>query len=259
MRDYTLGFIGAGRITRIMLDGFKRAGRLPQQIVVTDSNQEALDALKRHFPNIDAVFNDTKKPSQQDIVFLALHPPAMSPVLNEIRSSIGKKTIVVSLAPKINIDSISEHLGGFKRIIRLLPNAPSIVNAGFNPTVFSSAFALEEKQDLLSVFRVLGECPEVKEEMIEAYAIVIAMGPTYLWFQLDELQKLGESFGLTSDDLHDGLKQMVIGVAKTMFESGLSTTEVMDLIPVKPLAEGEAGIRCLYETKLNALFNKLKA
>ena len=49
MKDYTFGFIGAGRITRIMLGGFKRAGRLPQQIVVTDSNQEALDALKRHF------------------------------------------------------------------------------------------------------------------------------------------------------------------------------------------------------------------
>ena len=163
------------------------------------------------------------------------------------------------LAPKITIDSISEHLGGFKRIIRLLPNAPSIVNAGFNPTVFSSAFALEEKEDILSLFRVLGECPEVKEETIEAYAIAIAMGPTYFWFQLDELQKLGESFGLTSDDLHDGLKQMVIGAAKTMFESGLSTTEVMDLIPAKPLAEGEAGIRSLYETKLNALFNKLKA
>ena len=214
--------------------------------------------LNATFPNIDAVFNDTKKPSTQDLVFLALHPPAISSVLNEIRPSIGEKTIVVSLAPKITIDSISEYLGGFKRIIRLLPNAPSIVNAGFNPTVFSSAFALEEKQDILSVFRVLGECPEVKEEMIEAYAITTAMGPTYLWFQLDELQKLGESFGLTSDDLHGGLKQMVIGAAKTMFESGLSVTEVVDLIPVKPLAEDEADIRDLYETKLTALFNKLK-
>ncbi len=91
MKDYTFGFIGAGRITRIMLGGFKRAGRLPQQIVVTDSNQEALDALKRHFPNIDAVFNDTKKPSTQDLVFLALHPPAISSVLNEIRPSLGEK------------------------------------------------------------------------------------------------------------------------------------------------------------------------
>jgi len=259
MKDYTLGFIGAGRVTKIMLEGFKRAGKLPQQIVVSDLSQDGLDTLKRDFPNIDTVLNDNKKPCVQDVIFMALHPPTMSEVLDDIRLFISQNAIIVSLAPKISIDKISEYLGGFKRIIRLLPNAPSIVNAGFNPTVFSSVFAVEEKEDILSLFRVLGECPEVKEETIEAYAITIAMGPTYLWFQLDELRKLGESFGLTSDDLQGGLKQMVIGAAKTMFESGLSATEVMDLIPVKPLAEDEAGIRSLYEAKLGALFNKLKA
>lgn len=259
MSDYTFGFIGAGRITKILLGGFERAGSLPQQVVVTDSNQKALDALLRRFPNMDLVFDDTEKPSAQDLVFLALPPRAMGAVLNEIRSSICEETIVVALAPNVTIDTISEHLGGFKRIIRLLPNAPSIVNAGFNPMVFSSVFASEEKHDILAVFRVLGECPEAKEETIEAYAITTAMGPTYFWFQLDELRKLGESFGLTSDDLHAALNQMVIGTAKTMFESGLSPTEVMDLIPGKPLSEDEPGIRSIYETRLNVLFDKLKA
>ena len=258
MKDYTLGFIGAGRVTNIMLEGFKRAGKFPHKVVVTDLSQETLDAFKRRLPGIDAVLNDNKKPGAQDIVFLALHPPAISAVLDEIRASICEKTIIVSLAPKISVAKISERLGGFKRIIRLLPNAPSIVNAGFNPIVFSPVFPLDEKNDLLSLFRVLGECPEVKEDLIEAYAVIIAMGPTYLWFQLDELQKLGESYGMVSDDLQRGLKQMAIGAAKTMFESGLSAIEVMDLIPVKPLAEDEASIRSLYKMKLDALFKKLK-
>lgn len=258
MKDYTFGFIGAGRVTNIMLEGFNKAGKFPSKVVVTDLSQETLDAMERRFPGIDVVLNDNKKASAQDIVFLALHPPAISAVLDEIRPSIGENTIIVSLAPKISVDKISEHLGGFKRIIRLLPNAPSIVNAGFNPIVFSPVFPPDEKDDLLALFRVLGECPEVKEELIEAYAIIIAMGPTYLWFQLDELQKLGESFGMLNGDLQVGLKQMVIGAAKTMFESGLSAAEVMDLIPVKPLAEDEADIRNLYKVKLDALFKKLK-
>ena len=179
--------------------------------------------------------------------------------MTAIRPLISGNTVLVSLAPKISIEKISERLGGFKRIIRLLPNAPSIVNAGFNPTTFSSVFSLDEQHEILSLFRVLGDCPVVKEETIEAYAITTAMGPTYLWFQLDELQKLGETYGLASNDLQCGLKQMVIGAAKTMFESGLSASEVMDLIPVKPLGEDEAGIRSLYKTKLDALLNKLKA
>jgi pyrroline-5-carboxylate reductase len=78
MKDYTLGFIGAGRVTKIMLEGFKRAGKLPQQIVVTDLSRDGLDTLKRGFPSIDTVLNDNKKPCAQDLVFLALHPPTMS-------------------------------------------------------------------------------------------------------------------------------------------------------------------------------------
>jgi pyrroline-5-carboxylate reductase len=58
MKDYTLGFIGAGRVTKIMLEGFKRAGKLPQQIVVTDLSRDGLDTLKRGFPSIDTVLND---------------------------------------------------------------------------------------------------------------------------------------------------------------------------------------------------------
>lgn len=259
MKDYTLGFIGAGRVTRIMLEGFQRAGRFPKRVVVTDLKQETLDGLKTRFPTIDTLLSDNQKPCSQDIVFLALHPPAIAAVVDGIRPFISRNSVVVSLAPKISTAKISERLGGFDRIVRLLPNAPSIVNAGFNPTTFSSVFALEEKLEILALFRVLGECPEVKEETIEAYAITTAMGPTYLWFQLDELQKLGKAYGLASSELQRGLKQMVIGAAETMFESGLSAAEVMDLIPVKPLGEDEAGIRDLYKTRLDALINKLRA
>jgi pyrroline-5-carboxylate reductase len=34
--------------------------------------------------------------------------------------------------------------------------------------------------------------------------------------------------------------------------------EVMDLVPVKPLAEDEEAIRDMYTDRLTALFNKLK-
>jgi len=258
MKEYTIGFIGAGRITRIMLEGFKKAGVLPRNIVVVDTNQEVLNTLKKRFSEIDAVLNDYHKPSMQDMVFLALHPPVISTALSEIKPVMSEKTIIVSFAPKVTINKIAEQLGGFKRIVRFLPNAPSIVNAGFNPIVFAPEFPSAEKNDLLLLLGKLGECFEVQEEKIEAYAIIVAMGPTYLWFQLEELKKLGESFGLTSGELEKGLKQMVIGTAKTMFESGLSSTEVIDLIPVKPLAEDENTIKNCYKQKLEVLYNKLK-
>ena len=141
----------------------------------------------------------------------------------------------------------------------MIPNAPSIINEGYNPVAFHPALAGADKESLLALFKVLGDCPEVDEEKLESYAILTAMGPTYLWFQLYELQSLGRQFGLTDQDLHDGMSKMVTGAVKTMFEAGLSPEEVMDLIPVKPLGEEEANIKNAYRSKLTGLYQKLKS
>ncbi len=78
----------------------------------------------------------------------------------------------------------------------MIPNAPSIINEGYNPVAFHPALAGTDKESLLALFKILGDCPEVDEEKLESYAILTAMGPTYLWFQLYELHSLGRQFGL---------------------------------------------------------------
>jgi pyrroline-5-carboxylate reductase len=47
-------------------------------------------------------------------------------------------------------------------------------------------------------------------------------------------------------------------VTRTLLESGLTPAEVMDLIPVKPLAEMAAHVTELYRTRLPALYQKIK-
>ncbi len=258
MTNKTIGFIGGGRVARIILGGFQRAGKMPHQVVVSDTNVEVLNRLQETFPTIHVVPNDNKQPASQALVFLGLHPPALGSLLAEIQPCLSPDAILVSLAPKLSIAKLSEGLGGFSRIARVIPNAPSIINAGYNPVAFSKGLTEAEKAKLCGFLNVLGKCPEVAEENLEAYAILTAMGPTYLWFQLDELEALAQSFGLTRPEVQAGLAEMVVGAVRTMYESGLSANEVMDLIPVRPIGEDEANIKQLYHVKLEALFKKLK-
>jgi pyrroline-5-carboxylate reductase len=51
---------------------------------------------------------------------------------------------------------------------------------------------------------------------------------------------------------------MVCGAARTLLESGLTSAEVMDLIPVKPLAEMEPQVAEMYRTRLPGLYQKIK-
>ena len=254
----SIGFIGGGRITRIILSGLERKKKWPGKVIVSDTNTDVLKGLQKRFPKIEAAGGDSKKPAAADAVFLALHPPAIMGILGEVKSKLRRDAIVVSLAPKVSISQISGGLDGFSRIIRMIPNAPAVVNEGFNPLTFSAIFSKDEKKKLRTWFNVLGDCPEVAEENLEAYAILTAMGPTYFWFQLYELEELGKTFGMTPKEVKEGLAKMLKGTLKTMTDSGLSPIEVMDLVPVKPFGEEEAIIRNIYQTKLQGLYSKLK-
>ena len=104
----------------------------------------------------------------------------------------------------------------------------------------------------------LGECPEVAEAKLEAYAVLTAMAPTFFWFQLQALREVVSGFGLSEAEIAPALKRMVCGSARTLLESGLTPAEVMDLIPVKPLAEMETQVSEMYRTRLPAIYQKIK-
>jgi pyrroline-5-carboxylate reductase len=254
----SFGFIGGGRIVKILLQALENKDKLPARIIVSDTNEEVLTKLKQKFPQVTIAGNNTE-PAKCDYVFISLHPPVFINVLNEIKESVRPESVIVSLAPKISIEKIQSILAQSKNVVRMIPNAPSYINKGYNPVAFSKEFSAEQKIELGKIFSVFGEFPEVNEYNLEAYAITAAMGPTYLWFQLEQLKELGASFGLSEDELKATIPAMVKGAIDTMFESGLTIENVIDLVPVKPLAEDEPAIKNIYKTKLETLFAKLKS
>ena len=257
MINRTVGFIGGGRITGVILDGLKRVGALPAAIVVSDPAAAVLAKLKERHAGI-TVTSDNALVASQEVVFLAVHPPLMGEVLPKIAGNLKPNAIVVSLAPKFTIAKLSGLLGDFQRIARVIPNAPSVIGAGFNPVCFAAALDPADRQAIARSFGAMGECPEVAEEKLEAYAVLAAMGPTYFWFQFAELLSLGRSFGLTDGEAAAALEQMVTGAVQTLTRSGLSAVQVRDLVPVMPLADVEANWTETYRTKLTAIFQKIK-
>jgi pyrroline-5-carboxylate reductase len=258
MTNKSIGFVGGGRVARIFLEGWKGRNVLPGKIVVSDCNQESLAKLKASFPALETVPGNNGTAAAQDIVFLAVHPPVIAQVAEGLKARLRPGAMVVSLAPKFTIARLTELLGGFGRVARVIPNAPSIVNFGYNPVVFGQALTAEDKTELMGLLKPLGDCPEVAEAKLEPYALLTAMGPTYLWFQLQTLREVAAGLGLSDAEILPAMNRMVCGGARTLLESGLSPGEVMDLIPVKPLAEMEPQVTEMYRTRLPALLQKIK-
>ena len=254
----TLGFIGGGRITRILLNGFRNARVSFDKIYVYETNETVLSALKGDFPRIVSSGTDCTNSVSSDWVFFALHPPVLMETLNAIRNSINKDALVISLAPKITLDKIQSVLPDVPNLARMNPNAGTYVNKGYNPVCFARNADKKVVKDFLAVFEKLGKVPVVPENQIEAYAVLSAMGHTYFWYQLQQLKELGLSYGLSEHEANETITAMLWGTTETLFNSGLTYDKVVDLVPIKPMAEHENAVREFYRISLNGIYQKIK-
>jgi pyrroline-5-carboxylate reductase len=257
MKTKSLGFIGGGRITNIFLQVIKNNKSEYKAIVVFDSNESILSQLKVQFPGIIQA-SSAGEAARQDIVFIALHPPVIMQTLEAVREQVKPNAIVVSLAPKISFEKIASILPHVPNIARLIPNATSLVNEGYNPISFANTMVDLKKQFLLKILRRMGRTFEVAEPKLESYAIMSAMLPTYFWFQWKELIDIGSRIGLNAEESQNTVRDTMLAAIRTYFYSGLQPEQVMDLIPVKPIGEHEGQIKAIYQDKLIPLFEKIK-
>jgi pyrroline-5-carboxylate reductase len=256
METGSIGFIGGGRITKIILQAFSNKNTGFGKVVVTDPNDTVTAALKKVFPFIQ--IGDGSQAASQDVVFISLHPPVIMDTLEHLKNDFQAGATVISLAPKISLSKISLKLGHVKNVVRLIPNATSYINEGYNPVCFSAGFSKGDRDDVLKLLELMGYTFEVPEEKLESYAIMSAMLPTYFWFQWRELGEIGVKTGLTEEESKKSIFQTMTASLDLMYKSGLTPSEVIDLIPVKPIGEHEPEITEIYRSRLLALFEKIR-
>jgi pyrroline-5-carboxylate reductase len=256
MKTQHVGFTGGGRVTRILLQAFKNKALNFDSVKVFDPDTGTLNALKNEFPNIEPV-SSPEEAAKQEILFLAVHPPLVMETIGGIKEAVSPETIVISLSPKITIEKMAADLPT-ARIMRMIPNATSFINKGYNPVTFHTSFTREEKKNLLKFLKKAGKTMEVEESMLEGYAIVSAMLPTYFWFQWKKMEEIAVQTGFTEAEGKKVIRKTLNRSVKLYFNAGLTPEEVMDLIPVKPIGDHEAEIEQIMETKLMGLYDKIR-
>ena len=256
MSAKTVGFLGGGRVVRILLDGWQRAGRMPVEVSVHDPDRTALAKLQTRFPSVRGT-PDIWLLGQMSWVFAAVHPPALVDALRPLAGKLRADAVVVSLAPKVRIARLTEALGGFERIARTIPNAPSLVGAGFNPVAFGPGLPEDDRRILQGVTQTVGGLPRRAGRAARGVRGADRHGADVLLVPVPATPRAGPVVRPAgSGGGHrpgcDGR-----GAAQTMFASGLSAEEVMDLVPVRPLRDDEETIRAAYRSRLGGIYQKL--
>jgi pyrroline-5-carboxylate reductase len=256
MKTNSIGFIGGGRITKIFLQGFSNKLVVFGSVKVYEPNRESFESLKQKYPLIERAETLEAAASQQHVI-LAVHPPVIIEILRGIKNAINENSVVVSLAPKITLEKMAAILPT-KNLARMIPNATSYINCGFNPISFYDGMDKLMKKQVKKMFKPLGKIFETDENKLESYAIVSAMLPTYFWFQWLEVERIAIETGLTVDEARKAVKSTLKKAIKLYYNSGLTPAEVMNLIPVKPIGADEIEIVDILDTRLMGLYGKIK-
>ena len=213
-----IGFIGSGNMGEAIIAGLSNSIN-PNNIFVFDIDEKKLiDIKKKYVINICESNNDLSKKS--DFIFLSVKPDKIFEVLDEIKSSLNDKKLLVSIAAGINLDSIENTIGSKYKIIRAMPNTPALIGEGMTVISPNKKADDESLNSIEFIFSHIGKVLVLKEELMDTVTGLSGSGPAYVFTFIQAMIDGGVKMGLPRDKARTLTLQTIIGAAKLVEKSG---------------------------------------
>jgi pyrroline-5-carboxylate reductase len=205
--------IGAGKMGLALARGWIAGGLPPQSLVMVDPF--AGDATKAFAAETGVRLLKSSEHVLTHVMVIAVKPQSMTETLAQVKHSVGRQTLVISIAAGISLKTLSEGLGT-ERVIRSMPNTPAQVGKGI-----TGAVGLEiSDEDRAVAGALLGAAGELvwfdNESRLDAVTAVSGSGPAYVFYLVEALAVAGMRQGLDPGQAMQLARQTVIGAAALM-------------------------------------------
>jgi len=129
LKRQKIGFLGAGNMAQAIMKGMLESGvATSDQILASNRTPGKLQKLTDQF-KIQSIDTNESLVENSDIVILAVKPQDLLTAIEPIASSFNDDQIVISLAAGIKIETLEKYLPNV-RLVRMMPNTPSIIGRG---------------------------------------------------------------------------------------------------------------------------------
>jgi len=180
-----------------------------------------------------------------DVVFLAVKPHLIVPVIEEVMSSIDpSKHLVVSVATAITTVVIEAHLASSTRVIRVQPNLACALQCGVSAFCKGTCVQAKDVELVKKLLQTSGMCVEVKESQMNAVSSVSGCGLAFLFLAIEAMSDGGVRVGLPRALSTDLATQAFIGAARLVQETGKHPGQLKDEV-CSPGGTTIAGVQTL--------------
>ena len=251
MSQYAWGFVGAGQMAGALIRGMIRAGvAAGPEIAATDVHGLTLDRLAAD-TGLHAAGSNVELARACSIVVLAVKPQQIGAVLDELRPALTADHLVLSIAAGVPISRLARGLGPGPRLIRVMPNTPSLVNAGAAGYCLGPGAGDADEARVKACLDAVGISFRVTESQLDALTGLSGSGPAYVYMMIDALSDGGVKLGLPRVVATALAAQTLLGGAKMVLETGLHPGALKDQV-TSPGGTTIAGLHALERGGLRA-------
>ena len=210
----TLAFIGAGNMSRSLIAGLIKSGYPADAIMAANPSSGKLEQLAADF-GIHISQDNNQAAAWADVVVLAVKPQMMAEMLTAIpnvaQALAGK--LLISIAAGMSVSRLTE-LSGQARIIRTMPNTPSLVGLGMTGLYAGVAVAQSDRDYAELMMQAVGKTLWVKEEDgINQVTATAGSAPAYFFLFMQAMAEQAVQFGLNEADARLLVQQTALGAA----------------------------------------------
>lgn len=191
-------FIGGGNMASALISGLLQQGYAAEQLHVVEINAENRENIKRTF-GVAAAADLADGIANSDVIVLSVKPQQLFELARKLVPLL-KDQLVISIAAGICATDIMRWLGGYARVVRAMPNTPSLVRSGVAGLYAAPGMGERDKKNAESILAAVGSTLWVdEEEMLHAVTAISGSGPAYVFYFIESMQQAAIELGLTPD------------------------------------------------------------
>ncbi len=219
-----IAFLGGGNMANALVGGLLARGFDRRAIAVVEVSPAARERIGAHGVRVSTAPDAAL--GEADALVIAVKPQDLRAALASLASRVEGK-LVVSIAAGIRIDALSRWLGGYRRLVRSMPNTPALVGAGITGLYAPAEVGEEDREKAETILRAVGEVVWLREErLLDPVTAVSASGPAYVFWMIEQLAAFAEGTGIPREDALRLARHCVFGAGKLALESEASPAEL---------------------------------
>jgi len=200
----TTTFIGGGNMATALIGGLAARGAVAADFRVVEPSADARARLAARHPGV-AVHDACRRDALAgvELVVFTVKPQQMREAARVLAAQMptGLEPVVLSVAAGIRLADLGRWLGGYRRLVRAMPNTPALIGRGISALYAARDVDAPARELAAAVVEAAGEVIWVDAEaMLDAVTGVSGSGPAYVFYFIEALERAARELGFDARD-----------------------------------------------------------